>query len=157
MTARRTLYVERLAFTVERDDLVRLFGRYGTVHDAEVVTDAGRRAGIVEMSSEAEADAALVRLDGQAYIGQVLAVWCWDAPPGRAGPGHVRGPCGPGQPLPGGFGDRGGEGLGGAQFFVSAESLNRPPTFTTADWGPFTLLGRRLPAFSLAPPLRDRA
>lgn len=146
-----TLYVQRLAFTVEREDVVRLFGRYGTVSSAKVVTASGRKTGLVAMASHAEAAAALAALDGHPYIGHVLAVGWLDAP--AAARTRSAGPCGAtDQPLPGGFGDRGGEGSGGAQFFVSEEPLNRPPPFRMADWGPFEPLAGRVTALSLQPP-----
>lgn len=82
-------------------NLVRLFSPYGRVERAEPVVDhgAGRPRGfaLVEMGSEAEAEAAIRALNGTTYAGHTISV---DYPhrgpaPGQFGDRSGRNPCDP--------------------------------------------------------------
>jgi RNA recognition motif-containing protein len=72
----KKLYVGNLAFTTTSDDLMGLFGTYGTVTSAQLVTDreTGRSRGFafVEMSSGAEA--AIQALHMKDFQGRSLTV-----------------------------------------------------------------------------------
>jgi RNA recognition motif-containing protein len=72
----KKLYVGNLAFTTTSDDLMALFGTYGTVTNAMVVSDreTGRSRGFafVEMSSGAEA--AIQGLNMKDFQGRSLTV-----------------------------------------------------------------------------------
>jgi RNA recognition motif-containing protein len=72
----KKLYVGNLAFETTSDDLVGLFGQYGTVASAQVVTDreTGRSRGFafVEMSDGAEA--AIQALNLSSFQGRGLTV-----------------------------------------------------------------------------------
>lgn len=74
----KKLYVGNLAYTVTGADLERLFAPHGTVESAQVITDrdSGRSKGFgfVEMSSQAEAQAAITALNGQEQDGRALTV-----------------------------------------------------------------------------------
>jgi len=84
-------------------DLQELFAEYGTVTSAKIVTDreSGRSKGFgfVEMSTDAEAQAAITALNGQEINGRALTV-------NEARPKEDRGSSG-------GGGSRGGYGGGG--------------------------------------------
>ncbi len=105
----KKLYVGNLAFSFTSSDLERLFADHGTVDSAEVIMDRttgqSKGFGFVEMSSDAEADAAIAALDGQEHGGRTLKVN--EARPRAATGGGGRG--GPG----GGRGGRSGGGGGG--------------------------------------------
>lgn len=100
----KKLYVGNLGYTIGSSDLERLFAASGAVESAQVITerDTGRSKGFgfVEMSSSAEADAAIAALNGKEHDGRVLTV-------NEAKPKESRGPSG------GGGGGRGGYGGGG--------------------------------------------
>ena len=72
----KKLYVGNLAFGTTSDDLIGLFGQYGTVTSAQVVTDreTGRSRGFafVEMSDGAEA--AIQALNLSSFQGRGLNV-----------------------------------------------------------------------------------
>ena len=72
----KKLYVGNLAFETTSDDLIRLFGQYGTVASAQVVADreTGRSRGFafVEMSDGAEA--AIQALNLTSFQGRGLTV-----------------------------------------------------------------------------------
>jgi RNA recognition motif-containing protein len=72
----KKLYVGNLSFDTTSDDLTKLFGEYGTVTSAQVVTDreTGRSRGFafVEMSSGAEA--AIQALHMKEFQGRNLTV-----------------------------------------------------------------------------------
>jgi len=74
----RKLYVGNLGFDVTETDLSQLFGEHGTVDSAAVITDkmTGRSKGFgfVEMSSDAEALAAVSALNGRDHVGRPLTV-----------------------------------------------------------------------------------
>jgi cold-inducible RNA-binding protein len=102
----KKLYVGNLAYSMSSSDLEQLFGQYGTVQSAQVIQDreTGRSKGFgfVEMSSDAEAQAAIQGLNEQEHQGRPLAV-------NEARPREDRGGGGGG----GGRGGRGGGGYGG--------------------------------------------
>jgi len=95
------LYVGNLAYSMHDDDLQQRFAEFGTVQSAKVMMDrdTGRSKGFgfVEMSSDAEAQAAIRGLNGKSVDGRPLVV-------NEARPKEDR---------PGGFG--GGGGGGGAR------------------------------------------
>jgi cold-inducible RNA-binding protein len=74
----RKLYVGNLGYEVSSSDLQQLFAGHGTVDSANVIAerDTGRSKGFgfVEMSSNAEAEAAIAALDGQDHGGRALKV-----------------------------------------------------------------------------------
>ncbi len=95
------LYVGNLAYSVRDDELQQAFAQFGTVTSAKVMMDreTGRSKGFgfVEMGSDAEAQAAINGLNGQALEGRAVVV-------NEARPREER---------PGGYGGRGGGGGGG--------------------------------------------
>jgi RNA recognition motif-containing protein len=72
------LYVGNLSYSVRDDDLQQEFTAYGTVQSAKVMMerDTGRSKGFgfVEMSSPAEAQAAIEGLHGKNFGGRDLTV-----------------------------------------------------------------------------------
>lgn len=116
------LYVGNLSYEVQDRDLQELFVQYGTVTSARVVMDrdTGRSKGFgfVEMSTDAEAEAAISALNGQEVGGRALTVN--EARPKEEGGGPRRSGGG-GRGFGGGGygggggrgGDRGGRGGGG--------------------------------------------
>ena len=95
------LYVGNLAYSVRDESLQAAFGEFGTVTSAKVMMDreTGRSKGFgfVEMGSDAEAQAAINGMNGQALDGRPLVV-------NEARPREER---------PGGFGGGGGGGRSG--------------------------------------------
>ena len=95
------LYVGNLAYSVRDESLQAAFGEFGTVTSAKVMMDreTGRSKGFgfVEMGSDAEAQAAINGMNGQALDGRPLVV-------NEARPREER---------PGGFGGGGGGRSGG--------------------------------------------
>jgi RNA recognition motif-containing protein len=95
------LYVGNLAYSVRDESLQAAFGQFGTVTSAKVMMDreTGRSKGFgfVEMGSDAEAQAAVNGMNGQALDGRPLVV-------NEARPREER---------PGGFGGGGGGRSGG--------------------------------------------
>jgi RNA recognition motif-containing protein len=109
------LYVGNLSYDVQDRDLQELFAQYGTVTSAKVITDrdTGRSKGFgfVEMSSDAEAEAAIAALNGHEVGGRALTVN--EARPkedrgGSGGGGRGFGGGGGGRGYGGGGGGRGG-------------------------------------------------
>ena len=98
------LYVGNLPYTVRDDDLQQAFSEFGAVNSAKVMMerDTGRSKGFgfVEMSSEAEARAAIEGMNGQQIGGRGLVV-------------NEARPMEPRAPRSGGFGGGGGGGYGG--------------------------------------------
>ena len=92
------LYVGNLAYSVRDDSLHQAFSQFGTVTSAKVMMDrdTGRSKGFgfVEMGSDAEAQAAINGMNGQALEGRAVVV-------NEARPREER---------PGGFGGGGGRG-----------------------------------------------
>ena len=74
----RKLYVGNLGFDVSGSDLRELFASHGTVDSADVINDRvtgqSKGFGFVEMSSDAEAKAAIEALDGKDFGGRALKV-----------------------------------------------------------------------------------
>ncbi|PZM80326.1 MAG: RNA-binding protein [Candidatus Melainabacteria bacterium] len=72
------LFVGNLSFTCSDSQLSELFGEYGEVTSAKVVTDrdTGRARGFafVEMSSQQQAEDAIRGLEGHEFGGRVLHV-----------------------------------------------------------------------------------
>ncbi len=98
------LYVGNLAYSVRDDSLQQAFGEFGTVTSAKVMMDrdTGRSKGFgfVEMGSDAEAQAAINGMNGQALEGRAIVV-------NEARPREER---------PGGFGGGGGSRSGGGGY-----------------------------------------
>ncbi len=117
------LYVGNLSYGVSSSDLEQLFGQYGTVQSAEVISDrdTGRSKGFgfVQMGSDDEAQAAISALHGQEHDGRALTVNeakpREDRPRGGGGGGYGGGGGGGrgGYGGGGGGGGRGGRGGGG--------------------------------------------
>ena len=74
----KKLYVGNLSYQMTNDQLSELFGQVGTVVSANIINDkySGRSKGFgfVEMSSDAEADAAIEKFNGQEVDGRALTV-----------------------------------------------------------------------------------
>ena len=72
------LYVGNLSYNTTSSDLEQLFGQYGTVQSAEVISDreTGRSKGFgfVQMGSDQEAQAAIDAMNGQQHDGRNLTV-----------------------------------------------------------------------------------
>ena len=112
--ASKNLYVGNLPFTTTQQELEQLFGQYGTVTKAQVITDRetgrSRGFGFVEMSSGA--DEAVAAMNGAEYQGRRLTVN--EAKPREERPrGGGGGYGGGGGGYGGGGGRRGGGGYGG--------------------------------------------
>jgi len=107
----KKLYVGNLSYRVNSSDLEQLFSQYGSVESAEVITDreTGRSKGFgfVEMSTEAEAQAAIEALHDHESEGRRLTVnEARPREPRSGGGGYGRG---------GGYGGGGG-GYGGGGY-----------------------------------------
>ena len=104
------LYVGNLAYSVRDDDLQQSFAQFGSVSSAKVMMDrdTGRSKGFgfVEMGSDAEAQAAINGMNGQALEGRAIVV-------NEARPREDRPPGGGGGYGGGGSGGGGGYGGGG--------------------------------------------
>jgi len=111
----KRLFVGNLSFDVNEAELRDLFAQSGTVADCKLVTDRDtgrpRGFGFVEMSSEAEANAAIENLNGRDYQGRTLNVNEAQERSGGGGGGGRGGGGGGG--YGGGGGGRGGGGGGG--------------------------------------------
>lgn len=74
----KKLYVGNLPYSVDQSALEQMFAPHGTVESAQIITDrdSGRSKGFgfVEMSSDAEAQAAIAALNGQDNGGRPLTV-----------------------------------------------------------------------------------
>jgi cold-inducible RNA-binding protein len=111
------LYVGNLPYTFRDSDLEQAFSQYGAVTSAKVMMerDTGRSKGFgfVEMSSPAEAQAAIEGLNGQQQGGRALVVnEARPMEPRSGGGGGVGGGGGGGRGF-GGGGGGGGRGFGG--------------------------------------------
>jgi RNA recognition motif-containing protein len=99
-----SIYVGNLSYQVGEEDLKQVFAEYGTVKKAQLPIDREtgrvRGFGFVEMSSDAEEEAAINALDGSEWMGRSLKV-------NKAKPKEDRGSGGGGR---GGYG--GGSGGG---------------------------------------------
>lgn len=124
------LYVGNLSFQTSSQELEELFGSVGTVESASVVEDRetgrSRGFGFVEMSSQAEGQAAIAEFDGKEVSGRQIKVN--EAKPredrgsggggGRGGYGGGGGNRGGG----GGYGGGGSRGGGGGDYGGRGES-----------------------------------
>ena len=74
----KKIYVGNLSFNTTEDQLTELFGQHGSVQSASIVTDRysgrSRGFGFIEMSDDAEAQAAIEALNGTELEGRVLNV-----------------------------------------------------------------------------------
>ena len=111
------LYVGNLPYSVRDGDLEQAFGAFGAVTSAKVMMerDTGRSKGFgfVEMGSDAEAQAAIEGMNGQALGGRNVVVneaRPMEARPPRTGGGGFGGPR-----REGGGGGYGGGGYGGGR------------------------------------------
>jgi RNA recognition motif-containing protein len=109
----KKLYVGNLSYKMSSSELEQLFSQFGTVASAEVIQDRetgrSRGFGFIEMSTDAEAQAAVNGLHDQEYMGRALTVneaRPKDSRPGGGGGGGGRGGYG-------GGGGGGGRGRGG--------------------------------------------
>lgn len=73
-----TIYVGNLSYQATQDDLNGVFTEYGEVKRVQLPTDreTGRMRGFgfVEMSTDAEEEAAIADLDGAEWMGRTLKV-----------------------------------------------------------------------------------
>ncbi|MEN9225982.1 MAG: RNA-binding protein [Thermostichus sp. HHBFW_bins_43] len=73
-----SIYVGNLSFKVKEADLVAVFAEYGSVKRVQIPADREtgriRGFGFVEMSSDAEEEAAIAALDGAEWMGRDLKV-----------------------------------------------------------------------------------
>jgi RNA recognition motif-containing protein len=73
-----SIYVGNLSYTATQEDLEAVFAEYGSVKQVylPVDRDTGRKRGFgfVEMSTDAEEDAAIAELDGAEWMGRQLKV-----------------------------------------------------------------------------------
>ena len=73
-----TVYIGNLSYSATEDDLNEVFKEYGSVKRIQVPTDreTGRVRGFafVEMSEDAEENAAIEDLDGAEWMGRTLKV-----------------------------------------------------------------------------------
>jgi RNA recognition motif-containing protein len=72
------LYVGNLSFSIDETSLQQMFSEFGSVTSAKIIMDrdSGRSKGFgfVEMSSAAEAQAAIQKMNGQEVEGRALTV-----------------------------------------------------------------------------------
>ena len=73
-----SIYVGNLSYQVGEEDLKQVFAEYGTVTKAQLPIDREtgrvRGFGFIEMSSDAEEEAAIAALDGSEWMGRSLKV-----------------------------------------------------------------------------------
>jgi RNA recognition motif-containing protein len=73
-----SIYVGNLSYEVTQDDLTAIFAEYGSVKRVQLPVDreTGRMRGFgfVEMSSDAEEEAAIEALDGAEWMGRDMRV-----------------------------------------------------------------------------------
>jgi RNA recognition motif-containing protein len=107
----KNIYVGNLAWGVTNEDLLELFGQYGKVVRAQVITDRetgrSRGFGFVEMDNDAEAQKAIEALNNFQHNGRPLTVNVAKEREDRGGGGGGRSGGGGGY---GGGGPRGGGG-----------------------------------------------
>ena len=107
------LYVGNLPYSYRDSDMEQAFAQYGTVSSAKVMMerDTGRSKGFgfVEMSNDAEAQAAIAGMNGQQIGGRGLVV-------NEARPMEARAPRSGGFGGGGGGGGYGGGGSGGGGY-----------------------------------------
>jgi RNA recognition motif-containing protein len=117
---RKKLYVGNLPFEAREQDLEKLFSQVGHCDSVAVITDRmtgqSRGFGFVEMSSEAEAQAAIQQLDGHELMGRSIRVnEAQERERDGGGGGGGRGRGGGGGGFGGGRGRGGGGGGGGGR------------------------------------------
>lgn len=91
----KRLYVGNLPWTITSSELQSLFGEYGEVSSAEVITDrvTGRSRGFafVEMESDEATNAAIEGLNGKEFNGRSIVVnEARDRPPKAGGGSRAR-------------------------------------------------------------------
>jgi RNA recognition motif-containing protein len=110
----KKLYVGNMSYDVDSSQLEQMFAAHGTVESAQVIADrdTGRSKGFgfVEMSCDAEAQAAIASMNGQDVGGRALTVNEAKPKASGGGGGGGRGGYGGGG---GGGGRSGGGGRGG--------------------------------------------
>lgn len=108
-----SIYVGNLSYQVAEEDVTAIFAEYGTVKRVQLPVDreTGRMRGFgfVEMSSDAEEDAAIEALDGAEWMGRDLRV-------NKAKPREERRPAQNGGGWGGGNRGRSGGGGGGGRW-----------------------------------------
>ena len=71
-------YVGNLPFGASEEDLKKLFSEVGEVQSVKIVTDAysgrPRGFGFVEMASQADAEKAILQVNGKTFIDRTLIV-----------------------------------------------------------------------------------
>jgi RNA recognition motif-containing protein len=86
------LYVGRLPYQTTGDDLEQIFGRYGEVLSASVITDRdtgrSRGFGFVEMSNDEDARSAMNNLNNSDLEGRTIVVNEANERPPRTGGGN---------------------------------------------------------------------
>jgi len=74
----KKLYVGNMSYEVDNSELEQMFSAHGTVESAQVINDRNtgqsKGFGFVEMSNDAEAQAAIKALNGQDCGGRALKV-----------------------------------------------------------------------------------
>jgi len=74
----KKLYVGNLSYDVDSAELNQMFSAHGTVQSADIImdrdTNRSKGFGFVQMSTDAEADAAIEALNGQQSGGRALTV-----------------------------------------------------------------------------------
>ena len=112
------LYVGNLPYTVRDEDLQQSFGDFGAVTSAKVMmereTGRSKGFGFVEMSSDAEAQAAIAGMNGQSLGGRSITVN--EARPMEARPPRTGGFGGGDRSGGGGYGGGGGDRSGGGGY-----------------------------------------
>ncbi len=72
------IFVGNIPYTTTGDDLSELFGEFGEVNDARVITDRGtgrsKGFGFVDMPNDSDANEAMKSLNGSDYNGRPLTV-----------------------------------------------------------------------------------
>ena len=110
----KKLYVGNLSFKTDDSALQALFAQVGQVESARIITDrdSGRSKGFgfVEMSSDAEAQEGIAKLNGSDFEGRPLTVTEARPQAPREGGGGFGGGGGGGRSGGGGFGGGGGGG-----------------------------------------------
>jgi cold-inducible RNA-binding protein len=85
------LYVGGLSYSTNSESLREYFGQCGTVESATVITDrfsgSSRGFGFVEMSTQAEAQEAIAKLNDQQFEGRRLTVSVANSSGQRSGGG----------------------------------------------------------------------
>ena len=72
------IFVGNIPYTTTGDDLRELFGEFGEVNDARVITDRGtgrsKGFGFVDMPNDSDANEAMKSLNGSDFNGRPLTV-----------------------------------------------------------------------------------